>query len=73
MRVLWEELKIGDFFQTLNCANNHIYQKIDSNLQHPFNCVLINKGEICNIYTHNQHFSKVEVAFEIVRETNNNE
>lgn len=69
MRCTWEEIKIGEFFQTLNCDKKHIYQKIDETKHHPYNCVMINKGDICCLYTGNQHFSKVEVAFEITTET----
>ncbi len=71
MNYTWEELKVGDCFTTHKSSNDHTYQKIDSDLNKPFNCVLLKNGQRCNIYTQNQNFSKVEVAFEIARETNN--
>jgi hypothetical protein len=61
----WNELKVGDVFQIQNCdhAIKHFYMKIDGKAE-PYNCVLLNKGEICNIHVENLRFSKVELAFE---------
>lgn len=65
MNLVWIELKVGDVFQIQNCdhAVKHFYMKIDGKST-PYNCVLLNKGELCNLYVEGLRFSKVELAFE---------
>ena len=63
--MFWNELKVGDVFRIENCyyVIKHFYMKIDNKIE-PYNCVLLNKGQVCNINVDNLKFSKVELAFE---------
>ena len=66
----WDDIRVGDFF-TANInmgVDTLLYQKISQkrDLQEPYNAVLLNTGELCNLYiTPNIEFHKVEVSFEI--------
>ena len=60
----WKKIKVGDFFiadmkvdgQTL------IYQKIDETKVDGYNAILLNTGQLANVYE--GHFQRVEVTFE---------
>lgn len=64
----WEEIEVGDFF-TANInmgVDTLLYQKIaqKNTSQEVGNAVLLNTGEVCNIYINPETtFEKVEVTF----------
>ena len=65
--VKWDNLQAGDFFTAnINMGQDVLlYQKIKQDgIFH--NAVLLNTGEICNLYiSDNTTFEKVEVTFSI--------
>lgn len=67
--VKWDKLKAGDFFSvTLNSElTPQLYQKIKTT-SHGYNAVLINLGELCQLYIpadSDKTFEKVEVTFSL--------
>jgi hypothetical protein len=67
-KVKWNKLEEGDFFivKSFDDHYNHLlYQKTkQGEIMHT--AVLLNTGEICNLYIgDNQTFEKVEVTFDI--------
>ena len=66
----WNDIQVGDFFTAnINMGiDTLLYQKISckGSLQEQCNAVLLNTGELCNIYIGSEsEFHKVEVTFEI--------
>ena len=70
MKSNWEDINIGDFFipdLVLN-GDTFLYQKIDEQKHNGYNCILLNTGELCNIFINpniQEHFVKVEVTFNL--------
>jgi hypothetical protein len=64
----WDKLKVGDFF-TVDIAISKeplLYQKIEVLNSMLHNTVLLNTGELCNLYIGPETtFEKVEVTFDI--------
>lgn len=63
----WEDISIGDFFTAnINMGQDTLlFQKIEVEGIH-HNAVLLNKGELCNLYIGPETtFEKVEVTFSI--------
>jgi hypothetical protein len=67
----WVDIEVGDFFVP-ECQDDNnrpfLYQKVDSKKANGYNAVLLNTGELCNLYIGSNHetaFQKVEVTFEI--------
>ncbi len=63
MLVPFKSLNIGDFFIYKIKEEISIYQKISK--YHDYNCVLLNTGQICNIYEENTTVNKVEIELKI--------
>lgn len=66
----WEDIKVGDFFTAnINMGEDTLlYQKVakKNDTQGVYNAVLLNTGELCNIYIGSKSkFQTVEVAFDI--------
>jgi len=59
MLTHFKNLKAGEFFIYKFDDGVSIYQKIIP--QDHFNCVLLNTGQICNIYEENTQVTKVEI------------
>jgi hypothetical protein len=66
----WDDIKVGDFF-VVNIMledNTLLYQKIakKNDTNETCNAVLLNTGELCNIYVGSESkYKKVDVAFDI--------
>lgn len=63
MLVPFKSLAPGDFFTYKTEDGISIYQKI-SPYEH-YNCVLLNTGQICNIYEDNTNVEKVKIELKI--------
>jgi hypothetical protein len=65
MLCKFDDLQNGDFFffTKKEESNMLLYQKITSKCG--YNTVLLNTGELCNIYTEGQFYQKAEVSFDI--------
>lgn len=63
MLTPFKSLKAGEFFVYKLEEDISIYQKI-SPYEH-YNCVLLNTGQICNIYEDNTQVNKVEIELKI--------
>ena len=66
----WVDIEVGDFFVSDCQVDNkpYLYQKVDSKKANGYNAVLLNTGELCNLYISSNPetaFQKVEVTFEI--------
>lgn len=66
----WKKIKIGDFFVADMKLNGQtlLYQKIDETKVKDYNAILLNTGELVNIFISplkNEHFQKVEVTFDV--------
>ena len=59
MLTHFKNLKTGEFFIYKFDDEVSIYQKIIP--QDHYNCVLLNTGQICNIYEENTQVKKVEI------------
>lgn len=59
MLTHFKSLKTGEFFIHKFDDDVNIYQKITP--QDHYNCVLLNTGQICNIYEENTQVKKVEI------------
>ena len=64
MKVLFDEIKIGEFFVFRLGDDINIYQKI-SPMEH-YNAVHLNSGSLCNIYNENTKLEKVNIEFTII-------
>lgn len=63
MLTPFKSLKAGEFFVYKLEEGISIYQKI-SPYDH-YNCVLLNTGQICNIYEDNTKVEKVKIELKI--------
>lgn len=59
MLTHFKNLKTGEFFIYKFDDEVSIYQKITPH--DDYNCVLLNTGQICNIYEENTQVKKVEI------------
>jgi hypothetical protein len=64
----WSNIKVGDFFiSNIDIeGNTHLYQKIDDTKTGGYNAVLLNTGDLCNLYisADTTNFQKVTVTFD---------
>ena len=64
----WDKLKVGDFFAVDMAISEGplLYQKIQVPNNVLYNAILLNTGEVCNLYIGPETaFEKVEVTFAI--------
>jgi hypothetical protein len=66
----WTDIQVGDFFVPMHAINGqtYLYQKIHDAKCAGYNAILLNTGEVCNIYIDpdsSVQFKKVQVQFEI--------
>jgi hypothetical protein len=71
MKSNFEDISPGEFFEYRESGDSneyYLYQKLQPNPN--YNCILINKGQLCNIYTNSQMFNKVTAVITVEREIN---
>lgn len=69
----WNDIHVGDFFVPSVQMEEapYLYQKIDSTKAGGYNAILLNTGELCNLYIRPDAvttFQKVTATFEIQTE-----